>query len=63
MHLRAHPLCEDCKKLGLIVPAKEVDHIDGNSSNNDPDNHRSLCKSHHSAKTCRENKGFGRTKS
>lgn len=45
--------------LGLIVPATEVDHVDGDASNNDPSNHRSLCKGCHARKTVRENGGFG----
>lgn len=57
-HLAANPLCEDCKNVGRVAAAKEVDHIDGDSSNNDSENHRSLCKSCHSRKTCRENGGL-----
>lgn len=59
-HLAVHPLCEDCKAAGRVTPATEVDHADGNVKNNEPGNHRSLCKSHHSRKTVRENGGLAR---
>lgn len=59
-HLEEHPLCEDCRAEGLTVEATEVDHVDGDVQNNDPSNHRSQCKSHHSRKTARENGAFGR---
>ena len=58
-HLAGYPLCEDCKAIGRITRAVEVDHIDGDSGNNAGDNLRSLCKSHHSRKTVRENGGLG----
>lgn len=38
--------------------ATEVDHIDGDSSNNDPSNLNSLHKACHSRKTAKENSGF-----
>lgn len=52
-----NPLCEMCEKGGLVVPAKEVDHIkeiqDGGSKT-DPDNLQSLCVSCHRKKTASE---------
>ncbi len=53
-YLAAHPFCVVCGK-----PATDVDHIDGNSRNNNASNHQSMCHGCHAAKTCRENGGFG----
>ena len=62
-YLRSHPLCLACQSGGVVKPATEVDHIIPhkgdqtlfwNSSNWQP-----LCKPCHSAKTARENGGFG----
>lgn len=41
--------------------ANEVDHIDGDSGNDakDGSNYQSLSRQCHSAKTCKENRGFG----
>ena len=49
---RANPVCE---VEGCNKPTEEVDHIDGNQWNRAWSNLRSLCKTHHSAKTAREN--------
>lgn len=54
------PLCVMAWVLdGRTVPATEVDHIDGNSRNNHPDNLRSLSKSYHSRRTAVD-QGFAR---
>lgn len=42
-------LCTDCKKFG-----DQVDHDDGDSHNNDPENLKTRCLRCHSAKTRRE---------
>ncbi|MCL7744359.1 HNH endonuclease [Guyparkeria hydrothermalis] len=60
--LREHPLCQECEKSGLVTPAKVVDHVDGNSHNNSPDNFAALCASCHSRKTARQDGGFGNAK-
>lgn len=57
--LAREPLCRECGAIGRVTAATEVDHIDGNSRNNDPDNLRALCKSHHSQRTARD-QSFGR---
>lgn len=57
--LRQDPLCAEHLENGSAVAATEVDHVDGDSSNNAPANLRSLCKACHSAKTARENGSFG----
>jgi len=51
------PLCPN--HIDRIVPATQVDHIDGNASNNARDNLQGLCASCHSSKTNREQGGFG----
>ena len=60
--LRAHPLCELCRREGRFVPAEEVDHIErplGDPTlQRDPANFMSLCKSHHSRKTRTDNRGY-----
>ena len=58
--LRLHPLCADCVVQGMIVAATDVEHIDGNTGNNHPDNLNSLCHSCHSKKTARQDGSFGR---
>ena len=58
--LTREPLCRACKAKGIIFPANEVDHIDGDSYNNFENNLQSLCKPCHSKKTAKENGGFGK---
>ena len=57
--LAREPLCRFCAEVDRVKAADQVDHIDGNSSNNDPSNLRSLCRSCHSRHTARE-QGFAR---
>ena len=52
--LDREPLCRDCRKKGRITPATEVDHIDGDSWNNDRTNLQGLCKPCHTKKTNKE---------
>ena len=49
--LEQSPLCEHCDARGLTEPATDVDHIDGDPSNNSMANLASLCHSCHSIKT------------
>ena len=55
-HLAHEPLCVMCRKLGRTVPATEVDHIIPISKGGEwfYDNLQSLCESHHSQKTRRD---------
>ena len=57
-HLRANPLCVDCGSIGLVVPAREVDHIVPHRGDlklfRDKKNWQGLCKTCHSRKTARE---------
>jgi len=53
------PLCRFCTEAGRTTVATEVDHIDGDSRNNEPANLRALCKPCHSARTARD-QGFAR---
>ncbi|WP_308444462.1 HNH endonuclease [Laribacter hongkongensis] len=63
-YLRGHPLCVECGKSDKVVPATEVDHVVPHKGDQslfwDTDNWQPLCKSCHSAKTAREDGGFGR---
>jgi 5-methylcytosine-specific restriction enzyme A len=49
-YIKAHPLCEECKKNGRLTPVKEVHHVLplSRGGSNDFDNLQSLCKSCHS---------------
>jgi 5-methylcytosine-specific restriction protein A len=58
-YLAKHPLCE---ARGCLRFAEEVDHKDGDNTNDRWSNYQALCKSCHSKKTVRENGGFGRPK-
>lgn len=59
--LNESPLCEHCMDLGMTVPATDVDHVDGDPSNNSMANLQSLCHSCHSRKTRREMNGSAGT--
>ena len=60
--LRDDPLCAECKRAGRVVQARLVDHIDGDATNNERTNLQGLCWPCHSAKTAREDGGFGNAK-
>ena len=55
--LAEEPLCRECRREGIVKPARDVDHIDDDSFNNRRDNLAPLCHSHHSQKTAKEH-GF-----
>lgn len=63
--LSRNPLCEECLKVELLVPAKHVDHIKSIADGGDAfymSNLRALCVSCHSRKTVYKDGGFGRKK-
>ena len=49
-YIRAHPLCEECKKQGRLTPAEEVHHVLplSHGGKNAEENLMSLCHSCHS---------------
>lgn len=49
--LSEQPLCPMCQKLGKIVAATEVDHINEDSRDQRRENLQGLCHQHHAAKT------------
>ncbi|KMQ75291.1 HNH endonuclease [Marinobacter subterrani] len=61
--LSYHPLCTECDRQGRTTAATDVDHIVPHRG--DPklfwsqSNWQALCRSCHSAKTAREDGGFG----
>jgi len=61
--LRKHPLCVHCEREGVVGAATVVDHIKPHRGDKavfwDRSNWQPLCKSHHDAKTAREDGGFG----
>lgn len=61
--LAKHPLCIHCQARGLVVVATDVDHIVPHKGDMtlfwDRGNWQSLCGPCHSAKTAREDGGFG----
>lgn len=61
--LAEQPLCRHCEQANRVTVATEVDHVDGNDSNNDRANLQGLCKPCHSRKTAAENQGFGNPRS
>lgn len=48
------PLCVECQRLGRIEPAREVDHINNDPSDNRRENLQGLCSQHHAQKTRRD---------
>lgn len=52
--LNDEPLCRFCLEQKRTTAATEVDHIDGNPSNNARENLRPLCHSCHSRRTARD---------
>ena len=60
--LATHPLCEQCRKIDKITPAREVHHIKplSKGGSNDPDNLMSLCTSCHSTITARDGSRWGK---
>lgn len=63
-YLAEHPLCVQCLAEGRVTSATIVDHIIPHKGDRrlfwDEGNWQSLCKSHHDAKTAREDGGLGR---
>jgi len=57
--LQQEPLCRECAKDDILRAATQVDHVDGDDSNNDLSNLQPLCHRCHSKKTAREDGGFG----
>ena len=62
-YLSRHPLCVHCLDEGRVAAATVVDHIIPHKGDWKKfwksDNWQALCASHHSAKTAREDGGFG----
>ena len=62
-YIKAHPLCEECKKADRLTPAEEVHHILplSHGGTNDVSNLMSLCKSCHSRITAESGDRWGRS--
>lgn len=62
-YLALHPLCAECERNGRIDIARELDHIVPHKGDMalfwKRSNWQGLCKPCHSAKTAREDGGFG----
>jgi 5-methylcytosine-specific restriction protein A len=60
-HLRRHPLCVVCERLGFAVAATDLDHIQSLAEHPDlaltESNLQSLCRPCHTAKTRSETTG------
>lgn len=52
--LNREPLCRPCADQDRVTPATQVDHIDGDSANNVPDNWQSICAPCHRSKSAKE---------
>lgn len=61
-YIKAHPLCEECKKADRLTPAEEVHHILplSRGGTNDFSNLMALCKSCHSRITAESGDRWGR---
>lgn len=62
-YLAAHPLCAECERKGRTTIATDLDHIRPHKGDMtlfwDRSNWQGLCAACHSAKTAREDGGFG----
>ena len=60
-YVRAHPLCEECKKQGKLTPTEEVHHILplSKGGTNAASNLMALCKSCHSKITAESGDRWG----
>lgn len=62
-YLAKHPLCVECEASGRVTPATDLDHVIPHKGDMalfwDRSNWQGLCRTHHSAKTAREDGGFG----
>lgn len=61
LYRQRNPLCEVCNQLGVVEPAKLVDHLVGRQfggSDFDPRNLMAMCSSHHNSKSIRERYGL-----
>lgn len=52
--LQREPLCRYCTRRGWVVPATDVDHINGQTEDNRLESLQPLCRSCHSEKTARD---------
>lgn len=57
--LSDEPLCRECAKHGRVAAGHHVDHIDGDSWNNERGNLQPLCAACHARKTNEFDGGFG----
>lgn len=45
------PICEECSFIPVVAAQLQIDHVDGNHSNNSRDNLRTLCCNCHALKS------------